>query len=322
MPEKEKVSMDANIEVAMSLRAGLLALGFEDADIARGNTTLTKVISQTVRTEPEPNQRVCQRRASNKQPHSDQTVLGSSDQCSIITALENSAVFHSEDPSVLVRTSKKRKRKNLEENGRATTSDIESSTSWKRSTPKPRHDGVTAQAEDQHLSNFSSYLKHQPNITPCFNEGRNIQQVDTMNLYAPVLCQDNVVEACETPREAEVEERHRTETDSKLLRGPFSPLEANTIIAEGCQTPVLITDSVVADNNSSFSPRHYDQDRPKYSHSTVLPCSTPREVIYSLATSLIGGGREGSTLAGSTRQFLPPCKYMCTCSSFITLTYY
>ena len=240
MPEKEKVSTDANIDVAMSLRAGLLALGFDDADIARGNTTLTKVISQTVRTELELNQQVYQRYTSNKQLRSDQTVLGSSDQYSIITASENSAVFNLEDPSVLVRTSKKRKRKNLEENSRPTTSNIESST----------------------------------------------------------------------------------ETSGKLLRGPFSPLVANAIIAESCQTPVLITDSVVADNDSSFSPRPSGQDRPEYSHSTILPCSKPTEVIYSSATGLIGGGRERSTLAESTRQFLPPCKYVCTYSSFITLTYY
>ncbi|KAF2818215.1 hypothetical protein CC86DRAFT_461194 [Ophiobolus disseminans] len=235
MPEKEKVSTDANIDVAMSLRTGLLALGFEDADIARGNTTLTKVITRTVR------------------------------------------------------TSKKRKRKNLEDNGRPTTSDVESSTSWKRSIPKPRHDGVTAQAGDQHFSNVYGHLKHQADITPCFEEERNMQRVDTMYLYAPALCQDDVVEACETPREAEVEERHGTETST-----------------EGCQTPVLITDSVVADNDSSFSPRPSGQDRPEYSHSTILPCSTPTEVICSSATSLMGGSREESILTEATRNSSTP----------------
>ena len=44
-----------------------------------------------------------------------------------------------------------------------------------------------------------------------------MQRVDTIDLYTPALCRDNIVEACETLREARVEERHRTETSSKLL---------------------------------------------------------------------------------------------------------
>jgi hypothetical protein len=290
MPEKEKSSTNADIDVALSLRAGLLVLGFEDADVARSSTTLTKIIRRTITIGPEPNQPVCQRLANNKQLHTDQAVLRSSDQCSIITApAENSAVFHLESPSDLVRKSKKRKRKNLEENGRPTTSDVESNTSWKRPIPKPRHAGVTAQAEGQHFSNAPSHLKHQDGIMPCFQEGRNMQRVDTMDLYAPALCQNDVVEACENPREAVLGERPRTES-GELVRVLCSWPVANAIIAEHSQTPVIIPNDVDANDHNSPAPQLSRQDGPEHSRSPSLLSPT----------------------AESTSHSLPPCKSVCT----------
>jgi len=45
MSKKKKVSIDTNINVAILLYTSLLALGFNNANITRGNTTLIKVIS-------------------------------------------------------------------------------------------------------------------------------------------------------------------------------------------------------------------------------------------------------------------------------------
>jgi hypothetical protein len=266
MPGKEKVSTDANIDVAMSLRAGLLALGFKDADIARGSTTLTKIIRRTVRTEPEPNQRLFQRHASNKQPPSYQTVLGSSDQRSIITAsAENSAVFHLENPSVLARMSKKRKRKNKKEHSWPITYNVQSITSRRTPIPQPRNDGGTTQAD--------------------------------------------------------IRERQRTETGD-LVRNTCSRLVANAMIAEHSRTPVIIADSVDANNHDSPAPQPSGLDRPEHSRSSSLLSPPSSEAIDIPATALISGSGEELPLVRSTRQSLPSCKSVWSFLGFITLICY
>jgi hypothetical protein len=80
MPDEERVSRNADIEVATSLRNGLQALGFQPADIARGSTRLTRLICETLGIGLEPYERICRKRAnSNEQLRSDQTVVRSSD---------------------------------------------------------------------------------------------------------------------------------------------------------------------------------------------------------------------------------------------------
>jgi hypothetical protein len=252
---------------------------------------------------------------SYEQLYSEQTVPRSSDQHSIITtSAENPTIFHLENPSIPKRTSKKRKRKNLKEHGRTITSSVESSTPWRTSIPEPRHDGVTAQAGGQHfLADIPSHMEQRADITSCLEEGRNMPHGDIMDL-------DNVVDAYETPREAEVEERQRTENGGELVCIPCSRPVANSIIAEQSQTPVFIADSVVANNDSSYFSRPSGQDGPEHSRSPSLLSPPSPEVMNSSATALIVGSGKESPLAGSTRRSLPPCQSVCTSLSFITLT--
>jgi hypothetical protein len=147
-----------------------------------------------------------------------------------------------------------------------------------------------------------------------------MQHGDIMDLDAQVLRQDIVVDASETPYEADIRNRQRTENSGELVPTPCSRPVANAITAEHNQTPVIIADDVVADNHDSPAPQPSGQDRLTHSHSSTLPSPTSQDVRDSSATVLVGGHEEGFTLAEPTRQSSPPCKSVCTSLSFIDLT--
>jgi hypothetical protein len=316
-PNVEEASRNADVEVAESLRSHLRALGFEDADISSGNTRLARIIGRPYGSKKgtQPNASIHQLN-SKEQLYSEQTVLRSSDHRSIITtSAENPTIFHLENSSISTMTAKKRKRKTMNGRGQPITSNVEFSTSW------PRHDGVPAPAGDQHFSNVPSHPEQQLDITPCSEEGRNMQHGDIMDLDARVLCQDIVVDAYETSREADIRERQRTENCGELVPIPCSRPVANARIAEHSQTPAIIADSIDA-NHHSPATQPCGQNGLEHEHSSTIPSPKSQGVWNSSAIVSLGGREEDFTLAESTRQLPPPCKYVCTSSSFNTLTKY
>jgi hypothetical protein len=256
---------------------------------------------------------MCPKRANgNEQLRSDQTVVISSGQCSVIaTPIENSTIFHLEDP--LAEKPKKRRKKNQEGPSQRTTSNIKASTSSSKSAPELRHYRSTTQAGGQRFSaDIPRHIEQQADITPYSEEGRSMQQGNVIDL-------DNVVGAYKTQREANIRERRRTE-DSDLVQIACSQPVANAIIAEHGRTPAIIPHSADANNHDPPAPQSSGLDRPEYLRSPSLLSPPSPEAMNSSATALMVGSGEEPPLAGSTRQSSPPCKSVCTFLSFITLT--
>jgi hypothetical protein len=135
-----------------------------------------------------------------------------------------------------------------------------------------------------------------------------MQHGDIMDLDAPALFQDDVVDAYETPREADDRERQRTENGGELVRVHCSRLVANSIIAEHSQTPVVVADSVVADNRDCPAPQLSDLDRPQHSYSPSLLSPPSPETIDNSPNGLISDSREESIFTKSTRHISPSSK--------------
>lgn len=127
-----------------------------------------------------------------------------------------------------------------------------------------------------------------------------MQHGDIMDLDARVLCQDNV-DACETPREADIGESQRTESGGELVRIHCSQPVANAIIAEHSQTLVTIANNLDADNHDSPALQPSGLDRPQHSRS-------PSPAAIDSSAGLICGSREESILNESTRHGSPPSK--------------
>jgi hypothetical protein len=233
----------------------------------------------------------------------------------IATSTKNYVVFLLENPSV---PAAKRQKRNPKGHSRPITSSIEASTSSRTSVSKPRNDGVIAQAGDKHLSNVPSHPERQLDITPYSEEGRNTQHGDIMDLGARDLCQEIVVDAYETSREADIRERQWTENGGELVRNPCSRPVANTTIVEHTQTPVVIADSAAADD-TSYSPRPFGQDGPEQSRSPSLLSPPSPDVISSSATAIVGVSGEGTTLAESAGQTSVHRKFVCTPLRFESL---
>ncbi|KAH8722762.1 hypothetical protein GQ44DRAFT_761640 [Phaeosphaeriaceae sp. PMI808] len=138
------------------------------------------------------------------------------------------------------------------------------------------------------------------------------------------LVENSVVFYLENPS---ISARKPNKRKKKILEGHGRPITSNTEVstssrtsipeprydgsatqaeAEGNSTPILIADSVVADNNSSYSPRASSQDGPEHLRPTILPSLTSREPIDHSATALIGDSGEEYSLAKLARQTLPP----------------
>jgi hypothetical protein len=113
---------------------------------------------------------------------------------------------------------RKRKSKDLKGYRWATASNVKLSTFSRKSIPERRHDGSITQTEGQHFpTDVPSHPEQRVDITPPLEEGRNVQHGNSIDLDAPALCQDDVVESYETPREAEVRERQRTKDGGKYF---------------------------------------------------------------------------------------------------------
>ncbi|KAF1358482.1 hypothetical protein EJ07DRAFT_156712 [Lizonia empirigonia] len=269
----------ADVDVARFLRDELLALGLKNTDIERRDTRLTRLICEphgkesalfkrdTVPADSEgiqpnastqqSNQGISQKRANiDEQPRRSDSS-------------QPSAVPESAKNFILT---KKRK-----------TNTHDPTSSSRSSIPKPRHHGSTTQAEGQHFSaSIPSHMEQRADITPCSREGYNMQHGDIMDLDARMLCQDNVVDACETPHEADIRKRQRTENG-----------------AEHSQTPVIIVDNVDTDNHDSPALQPSGLDQPQHSRS-------PSAEAIDCSAGLISGSREESILIESTRHSSPP----------------
>jgi hypothetical protein len=315
--KKRATAEEDNINVAKSLLRDLQALGFADAVVGQSDTRLRKIICSTIGKVPL-NAEDAQLNASiyqpstNEQLRSDQTVPKSANQWCIITAsAENPTISHLETPSILTKISKKRKRESLKYHGQPIMFNIEASTSSGTSVPAPQNDGNIAQAEGQHfLADIPSHLEQRTDITSCL-EGRKMQHGDIMDV-------DNVVDAYESPRGSDTREVQRIE-DGESVRNPCSRPVANATTAEHRQTLVVIADSVVAGNDTSYSPRPFGQDGPEHSRSPSVFSPPSPDVIGSVATALVGVSGEETTLAESTRQTLLPREFVCTPSCFMSL---